>query len=34
MGLSGFNSYWVSWSFPDVYTDPGKFENYIFTKQH
>ena len=31
MELSGFNSYCVSWIFPDVYTDPSKFENYGVT---
>ena len=31
MELSGFNSYCVSWIFPDVYTDPIKFENYGVT---
>ena len=31
MELSGFNSYCVSWIFPDVYTDPSKFEKYGVT---
>lgn len=32
MGLSGINSCYVSWIFPDVYSEPTKFENYGFTK--